>query len=99
MYGGSLVLYDTGDFVDDYAVDPVLRNDRGFCFGVELGPMGVETLRLAPTEVRDYAVHRASDAAARGPATGWNGAPGCSGRASSATAGRSCATSPSDVPL
>ncbi|MBV6696755.1 CapA family protein [Kitasatospora aureofaciens] len=33
------VLYDLGDFVDDYAVDPVLRNDLGLLFLVTLdGP-------------------------------------------------------------
>jgi len=30
------VLYDTGDFLDDYAVDRVLRNDLGLLFLVEL---------------------------------------------------------------
>jgi poly-gamma-glutamate synthesis protein (capsule biosynthesis protein) len=32
------VLYDLGDFLDDYAVDPVLRNDLGLLFLVELDP-------------------------------------------------------------
>jgi poly-gamma-glutamate synthesis protein (capsule biosynthesis protein) len=33
------ILYDMGDFVDDYAVDPVLRNDLGLLFLVTLdGP-------------------------------------------------------------
>jgi poly-gamma-glutamate synthesis protein (capsule biosynthesis protein) len=27
IYRDRLILYDTGDFLDDYAVDPVLRND------------------------------------------------------------------------
>ncbi|MDQ4041566.1 MAG: CapA family protein, partial [Actinomycetota bacterium] len=30
------VIYDLGDFVDDYAVDDVLRNDLGLLFLVEL---------------------------------------------------------------
>jgi poly-gamma-glutamate synthesis protein (capsule biosynthesis protein) len=30
------VLYDTGDFLDDYAVHPALRNDLGLLFLVEL---------------------------------------------------------------
>ena len=30
FYKGKLILYDTGDFVDDYQVDPLLRNDRSF---------------------------------------------------------------------
>jgi poly-gamma-glutamate synthesis protein (capsule biosynthesis protein) len=32
---GERLLYDLGDFLDDYAVDPVLRNDRGLLFLVE----------------------------------------------------------------
>jgi poly-gamma-glutamate synthesis protein (capsule biosynthesis protein) len=47
------VLYDLGDFVDDYAVDPRLRNDLGLVFLVTLeengsGPPG----RLEPTGIR-----------------------------------------------
>src|SRR5690606_19771452 len=36
----GLILYDTGDFIDDYAVDPVLRNDWSFIFlvDVRVGP-------------------------------------------------------------
>ncbi len=43
------VLYDLGDFIDDYAVDPVLRNDLGLLFLVSLderGPRKVEALPL-----------------------------------------------------
>jgi poly-gamma-glutamate synthesis protein (capsule biosynthesis protein) len=37
VHEGSLLCYDMGDFVDDYAVDRELRNDRGFIFDVEVG--------------------------------------------------------------
>jgi poly-gamma-glutamate capsule biosynthesis protein CapA/YwtB (metallophosphatase superfamily) len=43
------VLYDLGDFVDDYAVDPVLRNDLGVLWLVDLtatGPTRVEAVPL-----------------------------------------------------
>lgn len=43
------VLYDLGDFVDDYAVDPWLRNDLGLLWFVLVdadGPVGVEALPL-----------------------------------------------------
>jgi poly-gamma-glutamate capsule biosynthesis protein CapA/YwtB (metallophosphatase superfamily) len=43
------VLYDLGDFLDDYAVDPVLRNDLGLLFLVtmdERGPLRLEALPL-----------------------------------------------------
>ena len=42
IYRGKPILYDTGDFIDDYAVDPSLRNDRSFLFyvSVEGGELG-----------------------------------------------------------
>jgi poly-gamma-glutamate synthesis protein (capsule biosynthesis protein) len=55
----GLILYDAGDFVDDYAVDDDLRNDRGFLFVLDVTAAGeVERLRLEPTEIYDYSVHR-----------------------------------------
>jgi poly-gamma-glutamate capsule biosynthesis protein CapA/YwtB (metallophosphatase superfamily) len=44
------VLYDLGDFLDDYGVDPVLRNDLSLLFLVELdreGPLRLEAVPLA----------------------------------------------------
>jgi poly-gamma-glutamate synthesis protein (capsule biosynthesis protein) len=44
------VLYDLGDFLDDYAVDPRLRNDLGLLFLVELdrsGPIRLEAVPLS----------------------------------------------------
>lgn len=43
------ILYDLGDFLDDYAVDPILRNDLGLLFFVtidERGPVRLEALPL-----------------------------------------------------
>ena len=45
---GRGVLYDLGDFVDDYAVDPRLRNDLGLLFLVELGEDGPHRLEAVP---------------------------------------------------
>jgi poly-gamma-glutamate synthesis protein (capsule biosynthesis protein) len=36
IYRGKPILYDTGDFIDDYAVDPRLRNDWSFLFKILL---------------------------------------------------------------
>lgn len=44
------VLFDLGDFIDDYAVDPELRNDLGLLFLVELdehGPGRIEAVPIA----------------------------------------------------
>jgi poly-gamma-glutamate synthesis protein (capsule biosynthesis protein) len=46
---GGRVLYDLGDFLDDYAVDQRLRNDLGLLFLVTLddgGPVGLEAVPL-----------------------------------------------------
>lgn len=42
------VLFDMGDFVDDYAVDPWLRNDLGLLFFVDMGPDGPERIEAVP---------------------------------------------------
>jgi hypothetical protein len=40
------VLYDLGDFLDDYAVDDELRNDLGLLFRVSLADGRLETIPL-----------------------------------------------------
>lgn len=42
------VLYDLGDFIDDYAVDPWVRNDLGLLFLVDLTPSGPLRLEAVP---------------------------------------------------
>jgi poly-gamma-glutamate synthesis protein (capsule biosynthesis protein) len=67
---GDRVLYDLGDFIDDYAVDPELRNDLGLLFivtfvndraaRVEAIPLALECgfTRLAAPDERDWIVRR-----------------------------------------
>ena len=58
---GRLVLYDTGDFVDDYAVDRELRNDWSFVFLVDVSPAGrIERLRMRPVRLQFARVDLAS---------------------------------------
>src|SRR5688572_5958943 len=45
------VLYDLGDFVDDFAVDKRLRNDLGLMFIVELNAQGPSTLEAVPLKL------------------------------------------------
>lgn len=54
--GGSVILYDTGDFLDDYAVDPVLRNDYSFLYVVRLSGGAIERVELVPVVIRDLRV-------------------------------------------
>ncbi len=64
VHNGTPILYDCGDFVDDYAVDSNLRNDRSFLFEVAVEGGEISELRLVPTEIYDFAVHEASSDAA-----------------------------------
>ena len=48
IYRGKPILYDTGDFVDDYAVHPNLRNDWSFLFKVSLEGSVLGRLELFP---------------------------------------------------
>lgn len=66
VYDGKPIMYDTGDFVDDYAVDPVRRNDRSFLFELHVDGAGsMMRLRLIPTEISGYSVDHANPDAAR----------------------------------
>ena len=54
IYRDKPILYSTGDFIDDYAVDPLERNDRSFIFIVETDNHKVQGLKLYPTVIRDF---------------------------------------------
>ena len=55
----KLILFDTGDFVDDYAVDPDLRNDLSALFLVRAKPPDVLSLDLVPVQIADRQVRLA----------------------------------------
>jgi poly-gamma-glutamate synthesis protein (capsule biosynthesis protein) len=63
----GVILYDTGDFVDDYRVDPETRNDLSFLFEVEASRDGVGEVVLTPTAIDPKArqVNRADGDEAR----------------------------------
>ena len=52
VHHGAPILYDTGDALDDYAVDPHLRNDRSFVFLVDLEDSRARRLTLRPIRLR-----------------------------------------------
>jgi len=51
IYRRKPILYDTGDFIDDYAVDPRLRNDRSFLFLLSMNGSDLERLELYPVSL------------------------------------------------
>jgi poly-gamma-glutamate synthesis protein (capsule biosynthesis protein) len=54
IYEGHPIFYSTGNFVDDYAVDDVERNDESFIFAVEITDGVLKNLRLYPTVIQDF---------------------------------------------
>jgi poly-gamma-glutamate synthesis protein (capsule biosynthesis protein) len=57
----GLILHDTGDFLDDYAVDPILRNDWSFIFEIEICQKRLRRLRLYPVRLTLAAVNLAEE--------------------------------------
>lgn len=54
------VAYDLGDFLDDYAADPVLRNDLGLLFLITLARSGPIRLEAVPLKL-DYCFTRVAE--------------------------------------
>ncbi|MDN3511600.1 MAG: CapA family protein [Candidatus Jettenia sp.] len=54
IYLGKPIIYSAGDFIDDYAVDEIERNDESFIFTVEVRDSQIYMLRLYPTIIYDF---------------------------------------------
>lgn len=61
IYKGKVILYSTGDFIDDYAVDPAERNDLSFLFLLELERNRIARIVLHPVRIEDLYVRLAKD--------------------------------------
>jgi poly-gamma-glutamate synthesis protein (capsule biosynthesis protein) len=59
IWHGKPILYDTGDFVDDYAVDPYLRNDLSALFLLRAHPPVIEEIELIPVKIDNMRVNKA----------------------------------------
>jgi poly-gamma-glutamate synthesis protein (capsule biosynthesis protein) len=59
---GKIILYDSGDFIDDYAVEPTLRNDLSMLFLLRVSGPCIERLDLVPVHIRRCQVNPASGA-------------------------------------
>jgi poly-gamma-glutamate synthesis protein (capsule biosynthesis protein) len=59
IYNEKLIMYDTGDFVDDYAIDQRLRNDQTFLFLVTLSKNKIEKIDLIPGLINRMQVNKA----------------------------------------
>ncbi len=59
VYQGKPILYDCGEFVDDYAVDPVLRNDWGLLYALKLDKR-IREVELTPLFIDNCQVNLAT---------------------------------------
>ncbi|MEA5406774.1 CapA family protein [Haloarculaceae archaeon H-GB2-1] len=59
--GGAPILYDTGNFVDDFAPNRGLRNDLSFLFVAGVADGDVQRLELHPVKLTEDAVQEASE--------------------------------------
>ena len=55
----KVILYSTGDFVDDYAVDSVERNDLSFLFAIEMDYRKIRGIQLHPVRIQNFQVLQA----------------------------------------
>jgi poly-gamma-glutamate synthesis protein (capsule biosynthesis protein) len=61
VYDQKLILYDTGDFVDDYVVHSDLKNDHSFFYRVEVDKAGIIKTELMPVLISNCQVNLASE--------------------------------------
>lgn len=59
IYQGKPILYPTGNFIDDYAVDEIERNDQSLIFLVETEGKKIVKLKLYPTVIRNMQARKA----------------------------------------
>jgi len=59
IYKGKPILYSAGDFIDDYAVDEVERNDESFVFTIDVEDRSVSEIALYPTLISAFQARRA----------------------------------------
>lgn len=59
LYNSKLIMYDTGDFVDDYQIDPVLRNDQSILVFVTVDKKEVKQVKVIPLIISNMQVNQA----------------------------------------
>ena len=57
-FEGGVIFYSMGDFVDDYAIDPIFRNDIGGIASVDIDDNGnIQDVTWTPTIIQDMQVN------------------------------------------
>jgi poly-gamma-glutamate synthesis protein (capsule biosynthesis protein) len=60
IYKNKVIMYDTGDFIDDYAIDPILRNDQSCLFTVTIHKNGPQLVKIIPVIINNMQVNTAT---------------------------------------
>jgi poly-gamma-glutamate synthesis protein (capsule biosynthesis protein) len=61
IYKNKPILYSAGNFIDDYAVDEIERNDQSFISNIEILDKKIKNLELYSTVIRNFQVRMAED--------------------------------------
>lgn len=61
LYEHKPIIYSAGNFIDDYAVNEVERNDESFMFIVEIADGRVEYVRMYPVVIEHFQVRLAGE--------------------------------------
>lgn len=61
LYKGKVILYGTGDFIDDYMIYPDLHNDHSFLFRINLSKDRIHQIELIPVYISEMQVNLAKD--------------------------------------
>jgi len=59
IYKSKVIIYGAGDFIDDYAIDGVERNDFSLIFGIEEIKGKIEKVYFYPTVIRQFSAQMA----------------------------------------
>lgn len=61
LYRNALIIYDMGDFIDDYAIDSQLRNDLSALFSITIRNNRITKLDIIPARIEHMTVNKADN--------------------------------------
>lgn len=65
IFEGAAVIYSAGDFIDDYALDAIERNDRSWAFEIHTRDHRVHSVHLHPVVIGEFQARLAAPEEAR----------------------------------